>query len=239
MHHFHNLKSFTFQSVLNAQRKGNSHMGTCLWSTGVSVLMECSVWPNTAAHIGPSAPVHRGAAKSLAWPGRKKANVSVRMVWISFSALPCRKDNLMTARVSMLLKSRASLICFRACFLPGWAKDLPAPQYCHNELSTCQTAIVLAKCTSVLSQWIVHTPDGHCFGQVHQRIVTMNCPHTRWPLPWPSAPVYCHNELSTHQMVTVLVIYNKLDLVDTLELLIKMLVYSLAFWSTLMVRKTF
>jgi len=34
-------------------------------------------------------------------------NVSVRMAWISLGTLPCRK-NLMTARVSMLLKSRAS-----------------------------------------------------------------------------------------------------------------------------------
>jgi len=34
---------------------------------------------------------------------------------------------MMTARVSMLLKSRASLTCFRACFLPGRAKDLSAP----------------------------------------------------------------------------------------------------------------
>jgi len=42
------------------------------------------------------------------------------MAWISFSALPCReKKNFMTVRVSMLLKSRASLTCFRACFLPG------------------------------------------------------------------------------------------------------------------------
>jgi len=35
----------------------------------------------------------------------------------------------MTARVSMLLKSRATLACFRACFLPGWDKDLSAPRY--------------------------------------------------------------------------------------------------------------
>jgi len=34
---------------------------------------------------------------------------------------------LMTAHVSMLLKSRASLTCFRACFVPGRAKDLSAP----------------------------------------------------------------------------------------------------------------
>ena len=34
---------------------------------------------------------YRCADKSLAWPGRKQANVSVRMAWISFSAFPCRK----------------------------------------------------------------------------------------------------------------------------------------------------
>ena len=34
---------------------------------------------------------------------------------------------LMTARVSMLLKSRTSLTFFRACFVPGRAKDLSAP----------------------------------------------------------------------------------------------------------------
>ena len=39
------------------------------------------------------------------------------------------KKNLMTARVSMLLKSRASLTCFRVCVLPGRAKDLSAPRY--------------------------------------------------------------------------------------------------------------
>jgi len=49
--------------------------------------------------------------------------------WREFPSAPCRaeKKNLMTARVSMLLKSRASLIFFRACFLPGRAKDLSAP----------------------------------------------------------------------------------------------------------------
>ena len=35
--------------------------------------------------------IYRVADKSLARPGRKQANVSVRMAWISFGALPCRK----------------------------------------------------------------------------------------------------------------------------------------------------
>ena len=34
----------------------------------------------------------QGANKSLARPGRKEANVSVRMVWISFGALPCKGE---------------------------------------------------------------------------------------------------------------------------------------------------
>jgi len=72
---------------------------------------------------------YRDADKSLARTGRKQANVSLRMLWISFGALPCReKKNLMTARFSMLLKSCASLKCFLPCFLPGRAKDLSAPQ---------------------------------------------------------------------------------------------------------------
>ena len=35
----------------------------------------------------------------------------------------------MTARVSMLLKSRASLTCSRACFLPGRAISTPVLTY--------------------------------------------------------------------------------------------------------------
>ena len=46
----------------------------------------------------------------------------------------------MTARVSMLLKSRASLTCFRACFLPGRARDLSAPEYIR--LSVCRKTIL-------------------------------------------------------------------------------------------------
>ena len=47
-----------------------------------------------------------------------------------FPSAPCLAGikNLMTARVSMLLQSRVSLTCFRSCFLPGRAKNLPAPR---------------------------------------------------------------------------------------------------------------
>ena len=52
--------------------------------------------------------------------------------WREFPSASClagEKKRLMTARVSMLLKSRASLTCFQASFLPGRAKDLSAPRY--------------------------------------------------------------------------------------------------------------
>jgi hypothetical protein len=53
--------------------------------------------------------------------------------WREFPSAPCLagKKILMTARVSML-KLRASLTCFRACFLPGRAKDISAPCYWHS-----------------------------------------------------------------------------------------------------------
>jgi len=50
--------------------------------------------------------------------------------WHEFPSAPyLAGKNLMTARVSMLFKSRASLTCFRTYFLPVRAKDLSATQY--------------------------------------------------------------------------------------------------------------
>ena len=71
---------------------------------------------------------YRGADKSLAWQGRTQTNVSVRMREFPSTPCPAKKKNLKTARVSILLKSRLSLTCFRACFIPGRAKDLSAPR---------------------------------------------------------------------------------------------------------------
>ena len=98
-------------------------------------------------------PRTRGADKSLARPGRKQANISVRMVSISFGALPCRKNNLMSVRFSRVLKSRASLKCFRACFLPGQAKD-----YQHRGTTVQFTTSLLA-----LDYRIFLICCGYCF----------------------------------------------------------------------------
>jgi len=58
--------------------------------------------------------------------------------WREFPSAPCLGGGggLMTARVSMLLKLRASLTCFRTCVLPGQAKDLSAPLYTSNDQNT-------------------------------------------------------------------------------------------------------
>ena len=56
--------------------------------------------------------LYRGDDNSLDRPEGKQANASFSMAWISLGALPYKKKTAMTARVSMLLKSRSSLACF-------------------------------------------------------------------------------------------------------------------------------
>jgi hypothetical protein len=77
--------------------------------------------------------LYSGADKSLARPGRKEVNVSVRMARISFGALLCKRGGggkaLRTARVPWLLKRGAYRTNSRACFRPARAKDLSAYRY--------------------------------------------------------------------------------------------------------------
>ena len=56
--------------------------------------------------------------------------------WREFPSAPClaRKKTWRQLAVSMLLKSRAFLTCFRICFLPGSAKDLSAPLYYNSDV---------------------------------------------------------------------------------------------------------
>jgi len=64
------------------------------------------------------------------WPDLEGNKLMFLSEWREFPSAPyLAEKNMMTSRVSMLLKSRASLTCFRACFLPGRDKDLSAPQY--------------------------------------------------------------------------------------------------------------
>ena len=110
--------------------------------------------------------MYRCADKSLAQQGRKQANDSVRMASISFGALPCRKKNLMTARISMLLKSRAALTCFRTCFLPRRAKDLPAHR--QSLLLFSITPMTITPAFSLKPKVPVDNSDILCFSGIHK-----------------------------------------------------------------------
>jgi hypothetical protein len=85
--------------------------------------------------------------------------------WREFPSAPClagKKKNLVTARISMLLKSRASLTCFRACFLPDRAKDLSAPRYENISMLVYLLQKVrllwylssISSCVNMLKTWI-------------------------------------------------------------------------------------
>ena len=74
------------------------------------------------------------------------------------------KNNLMTARVSMLLKSRASLTCFRACFLPDRAKDLLAPR--HVTLSFTIKLLVLYVSTGNTTNFVEPFEGDYSVGSV-------------------------------------------------------------------------
>ena len=63
--------------------------------------------------------IYMGADKLLARPGRKQANVSDRMAWISFGALPCRKQNLDSSRLDVVEIARLPDV-FRNLF-PTWS----------------------------------------------------------------------------------------------------------------------
>ena len=74
--------------------------------------------------------LYRGTDKSLARPGRKQTNVSVRMAWISFGALPCKKKKKTWQLASRCCWNRARSwdASELVSFLVG-VKDLSAPQY--------------------------------------------------------------------------------------------------------------
>ena len=129
--------------------------------------MKPFLWQDINLHlVYGSSSWYRGADKFLARPGRKQVNISVRMAWISFGTLPCKKKkNLMTAHVSVLLKSRPSLKCFRACFLPGRAKDSSEPRVLHLTQVVWEFKIRVRKIRFLLeyTEYIsVHVIIGEC-----------------------------------------------------------------------------
>ena len=91
--------------------------------------------------------MYRGAEKSLARPGRKQTNVSVRIVWISFGVLPCKKKKIDdSSHLDVVEIARFPYMLS----LPGRPKDLPAPRYwikvtfvCVEENLTTGTSYII------------------------------------------------------------------------------------------------
>ena len=97
----------------------SSKISSWIWSiiSGVVTVLGC---PGQGASQVEKSPCLNWATQFLrvAYNGACSPIVSVRMAWISFGALPYRgKKNLMTARISMLLKSCVSpdMLPFSLC----------------------------------------------------------------------------------------------------------------------------
>ena len=124
------------------------------------------------------------------------------MAWISFGALPCRKKiNLMTARVSMLLKSRPSLTRFWARFLSGRAKDLSAPWYMIL-LARFQTCLFFPPHVDInTTPTAVPTNNVHCVQCSSARPLRERPHSARHSSTWATAG--CVTLLHTHETLCV------------------------------------
>ena len=87
----------------------SSKVSSWIWSI-ISGVFSVLRRPGRSASWVEKSPCLNWATQFLmvAYDGACSPNVYVRMAWIPFGALPCRKKNLMTAHVSMLLKLRMS-----------------------------------------------------------------------------------------------------------------------------------
>ena len=88
-----------------AEIRRSSKMSWWIWSI-ISGVVTVLGRPGRGASQVEKSPRLNWATQFLtvAYDGACSPNVSVRMVWVSFGALPCRRKNLMTAHVSMFLK---------------------------------------------------------------------------------------------------------------------------------------
>jgi len=96
----------------------SSVIGLWIWSIISGVVTILGRPGRGTSQVEKSARLNRATQfLTVAYDGACSPNVSVRMAWISFGALPYRKKKLMTARVSMLLKPRTSpdMLLFSLC----------------------------------------------------------------------------------------------------------------------------
>ena len=102
-----------------AEIRRSSKISSWIWSIIFGVVTVLGRPGRGATQVEKSPRLNRtNQFLTVAHDGACSPYVSVRMVWISFGALPCRKKkNLMKAWVFMLLKSRASpnMLPFSTC----------------------------------------------------------------------------------------------------------------------------
>jgi len=100
-----------------AKIRRSSKISSWIWSIKSVVVTVLGRPGRGASQVEKSPHLNWVAQFLMAYDGACSPNVSVRMAWISFGALPCRKKNWMTAHVLTLLKSRASpdMLPFSLC----------------------------------------------------------------------------------------------------------------------------
>jgi len=153
-------------------------------------------WANRL--LQPLGAIYRGAGKSLAIPGRKRANVSVRMAWISFGALPCKKKNWLEL-ASRCRWNRAPPPLHTSelvSFLVGLRTyENPGTKLC--ELTSQSTVIFIfmaASMTKRTKEFYLHFPPEQCLpnlftrgppfgnpGSCHPGSRTCRCSDDRYP----------------------------------------------------------
>jgi len=113
--HSHEMPSCS--AIDLAEIRLSSKISSWIWSTVSGVVIVLGRPGRGASQVEKSQSLNRATQfLTVAYDGACSPNVCVRMAWISFGALPCGGD-LMIARVSMLLKSRASpdMLPFSLC----------------------------------------------------------------------------------------------------------------------------
>jgi len=100
-----------------AEIQRSSNISSWIWSiiSRVVTVLGCPRWGASLVEKSPR--LNWATQFSTSYYSARSPNIFVRMVWISFGAIPCRKKNLMTACVLMLLKSSTSpdMLPFSLC----------------------------------------------------------------------------------------------------------------------------
>jgi len=134
-------------------------MRIACWLTGYkhTLRIRNTVWFSTATGYA-NAPwycVIRTGVLVSPWPDLEGNKLMFLSEWRKFPSAPCLAGGggNLTARVSMMLKSRTSLTCFRACFLVG-LRTYQHPGTFPVLLNTCYMKCVFYRAETCV--WCLH-----------------------------------------------------------------------------------